>query len=60
MDIQTRVLTSILVLLALILLVVGLRRIGLIKEAHGPVFATLVTRVTLPALTVVTMFGLLG
>lgn len=55
MDIQTRVLTSILVLLALVLLMVGLRRIGLIKEAQGPVFATLVTHVTLPALIFVSL-----
>lgn len=50
MDIQPRIISAICVLLALILLAMGLRRIGLIKEEQGPLFSMLVTRVTLPAL----------
>jgi hypothetical protein len=50
MDIQPRVISAVCVLLALILLAMGLRRIGLVKEEQGPLFSTLVTRVTLPAL----------
>lgn len=50
MDIQARVISSICVLLALVLLAMGLRRLGLVKEERGPLFSMLVTRVTLPAL----------
>jgi predicted permease len=50
MDIQSRIISAICVLLGLILLAMGLRRLGLIKEEHGPLFSVLVTRVTLPAL----------
>jgi malate permease and related proteins len=50
MDIQARVTSAIVVLLALILLAMGLRHLGLVKEEHGPLFSRLVTRVTLPAL----------
>ena len=42
--------SAICVLLTLILLAMGLRRIGLVKELQGPLFSTRVTRVTLPAL----------
>jgi len=55
MDIQARVFTSVLVLVGLILLAMGLRRLGLVKEAQGPLFATLVTHVTLPALIFVSL-----
>jgi len=55
MHIQTRVFTSVLVLVGLIVLAMGLRRLGLVKEAHGPLFATLVTHVTLPALIFVSL-----
>jgi predicted permease len=44
------VVSAICVLLTLILLAMGLRRIGLVKELQGPLFSTRVTRVTLPAL----------
>ncbi|KAA6183854.1 hypothetical protein F2Q65_14455 [Thiohalocapsa marina] len=47
---QTQVVSSIVLLVALILLVTGLRRIGLIEVRHGQLFGALVTRVTLPAL----------
>jgi predicted permease len=50
MDIQTRVISSIVVLVGLILLAMMLRRLGLVKEEQGPLFSALVTRVTLPAL----------
>jgi len=50
MDIQLRALSSISVLLILILGVWFFKHIGLLKEEHGPVCATLVTKVTLPAL----------
>jgi len=50
MDIQTRVFSAIFVLMGLILLAMGLRRIGLVKEEQGPLFSALVTRITLPAL----------
>jgi len=43
-------LTSIFILALLILLVVGLRKYGLLKEEHGAIFSKLVTHVTLPAL----------
>jgi predicted permease len=55
MDIQIRVISTIVVLVGLILLAVGFRRIGLIKEEHAPLFSTLVTRVTLPALIFVSL-----
>lgn len=42
--------TSILVLALIILLVVGLRRLGKLRQEHGVLFAWLVTHVTLPAL----------
>jgi len=43
-------LTSILILGMIILLVVGLRKRGLLKEENGVLFSKLVTQVTLPAL----------
>ena len=55
MDIQIRVISTIVVLVGLIFLAVGLRWIGLIKEEHGPLFSTLVTHVTLPALIFVSL-----
>ena len=43
-------LTSILILAIIILMVVWLRKIGLLKEENGVLFSKLVTQVTLPAL----------
>jgi malate permease and related proteins len=45
-----KIVTSIAILMAAIILAAGLRRIGLVKEEHGKLFADLVTHVTLPAL----------
>jgi predicted permease len=50
MDIQTRVIGSIVVLVGLILLAMVLRWLGVVKEEQSPLFSALVTRVTLPAL----------
>ena len=50
MDIHTRVLASISVLVGIICLAMFLRHRGLFKEEHGPIFARLVMQVTLPAL----------
>lgn len=50
MEIQLRALSSIVVLLILILGVVLFKHLGLLKEEHGQVCTTLVTKVTLPAL----------
>ena len=55
MDIQTRVATSVGVLVGLILLAMGLRRLGLVQAAQGPLFSALVTQVTLPALIFVSL-----
>ncbi len=55
MDIQTRVITSIVVLVGLICLAMVLRHIGLVKEQQGPLFSKLVTHVTLPALIFVSL-----
>lgn len=55
MDVQFRVVSSIVVLVGLICLAMGLRRIGLVKEEHGPLFSALVTRVTLPSLIFVSL-----
>ncbi len=49
MDIQLRVVSSILVLVGLITLVMVLRRFGVVNEEQGHLFSTPVTRVTLPA-----------
>jgi predicted permease len=54
-DIQTRVIASIVVLVGLICLAMVLRRFGLIKEEQGPLFAGLVTHVTLPSLIFVSL-----
>ena len=50
MDIHTRVLTSITVLVGIILLAMFLRHKGVFREEHGPIFSRLVMQVTLPAL----------
>jgi len=55
MDIQSRVIASIVVLVGLICLAMVLRRLGLVKEEQGPLFAKLVTHVTLPALIFVSL-----
>jgi len=54
-DINTRIITSIIVLVGLILLAMALRSVGLVKEEHGALFARLVTQVTLPALIFVSL-----
>ena len=48
-----RAVTAIAVLLALILLALLLKRLGLLEEAHGKVISRLVTHVTLPAIVLV-------
>ena len=50
MDLQTRVLTSIAILVGIICLAALLRRWGLVQREQGKLFASLVTDVTLPAL----------
>ncbi len=55
MDIQTRVVSSILILVGLIWLAMLLRRMGMVKEEQGPLFSTLVTHVTLPTLIFVSL-----
>ena len=55
MDIQTKVISSFAVLVALICLAMMLRRLGLVKEEHGALFSKLVTHVTLPALIFVSL-----
>lgn len=55
MDIQSRVIASIIVLVGLICLAMLLRRSGLVKEEQGPLFSLLVTHVTLPALIFVSL-----
>ncbi len=50
MEIQSRVIASIVVLVGLICLATLLRRIGVVKEEHGALLSKLVTHVTLPAL----------
>lgn len=55
MGLETKVLSSIIVLIGVICLAAGLRKWGIIKEEHGPVFSGLVTRVTLPSLIFVSL-----
>ena len=55
MDIHFRIVTSIVVLLALISFAMVLRRIGLLDERDGAIFSKLITNVTLPAMIFVTM-----
>ncbi len=55
MDIHLRIVSSIVVLLALICLAMLLRRVGLLEERHGPLFSKLITKVTLPALIFVSL-----
>jgi predicted permease len=52
---HTRIFVSIVALVGLILLAMGLRRLGVVKEEHGAIFAKLVTQVTLPALIFVSL-----
>ncbi|MBU2518653.1 MAG: AEC family transporter [Proteobacteria bacterium] len=49
MDFQVRVLSSIAVLVGLICLAVLLRKLKVLEESHGALFAKLVSQVTLPA-----------
>ncbi|MBU4566799.1 MAG: hypothetical protein KMY53_01310 [Desulfarculus sp.] len=49
MDFQVRVLSSIAVLVGLICLAVMLRKLKVLDESHGALFAKLVAQVTLPA-----------
>ncbi|MDA7947516.1 MAG: AEC family transporter [Hyphomicrobiaceae bacterium] len=55
MDIHFRIVSSIVVLLALIGLAMLLRRVGLLSERDGEIFSKLITSVTLPALIFVSM-----
>ncbi len=55
MDIHFRIVSSILVLLALIGFAMFLRRVGLLQEQDGEVFSKLITNITLPALIFVSM-----
>lgn len=55
MDIHFRIVSSIVVLLALICFAMFLRRIGLLSERDGEIFSKLITNVTLPALIFLTM-----
>ena len=55
MDIHLRIVSAILVLLALISFAMMLRRVGLLEEHHGEIFSKLVTNVTLPALVFVSL-----
>lgn len=55
MDIHFRIVSSILVLLALICFAMFLRRIGLLDERDGKIFSKLITNVTLPALIFLSM-----
>jgi len=50
MGFHARLMQSIFVLAGMILLAALLRRLSVIKDEHGPVFASLVTDLTLPAL----------
>ena len=50
MSIELRIVSSIAVLVALIALIMMLRRIGMLHEDHGKLFSSLITNVTLPAL----------
>lgn len=50
MDIHVRIISSILILLALIALALLIKRVGLVTEHRGEVFSKLITRITLPAL----------
>ena len=50
-----RIITSIVMLVALICFAALLRRLGVLKEEHGPIFGNLVTKVTLPSLIFVTL-----
>ena len=55
MDVHSRIVSSILVLLALICFAMFLRRIGLLDERDGEIFSKLITNVTLPALIFLSM-----
>jgi predicted permease len=50
MDIYTKALSSVAVLIAVILAAVFLKRLHVIRGEHAPLFSSLVTKVTLPAL----------
>ena len=50
MDIHARIVSSIVILLALIGLALVLKSIGLVTEHHGKIFSKLITHITLPAL----------
>ena len=55
MEIQLRALTSVGVLLLLIFGVIWFKHIGLLKEEYGRMCSTLITRVTLPAVILLTL-----
>lgn len=55
MDVSLRAVSSILIVLAIVSLVVGLRKSGFLEVRYKDVFSTLVTHVSLPALIVVSL-----
>lgn len=55
MDVQLRIVSSIVILVALICFAMLIRRVGLFAEEDGKVFSKLITSVTLPALIFVSL-----
>jgi malate permease and related proteins len=55
MNIHASVVSSVAILVALICFAMLLRRLGVLKEEQGPIFARLITHVTLPALIFVSL-----
>lgn len=54
-QVHKNLLQALIVIFGLILLAMGLRRLGLLREDYAPVFAALVTEVTLPALIFISL-----
>lgn len=50
MHFEQNLIQAIVVIFGLILLAMGLRRLGLVQEDYAQIFARLVTEITLPAL----------
>ena len=55
MDQHVRIVSAIVILLALISLTLLLRRLGIVEEHHRKVFSKLITQITLPALILFSM-----
>ena len=55
MDQHFRIVSAIVILLALIFFTILLRRLGIIEEQHGKLFSKLITQITLPALILFSM-----